>query len=203
MKILITAHVNGLSDDEALKVIENIKKFSKDNVNVEIEEGKTIAESIANSGLVIIENDELVYLEEVAGENEETKITVVRNEAKRTEKLFLNGVWLVFNLDGKNRHINKIRGMRMNAKKIGYSKGEMEGIELNEYTEDMDVNLFIQSKYVVSWSLLDKVDVRNIAELVAEMTGDMKLLLDRAAQDFLEYRRNGLVLSKEETEKKK
>lgn len=205
MKILIVAALDLLSKEELETIVSNIEKFSDDNVKIKETKDIRLVEAIADSGLIALKDGEIEYLTAPVNSKEETKITVVRNEAKKTVKLYLNNSWLDFDLDGKNSHIQRIRGMRINAKSIGYDKGEMKDLQLSEYSEENDVNLYIQERYVIAWSekaVISKKAQDN-TDVIRNMTGDMRLLLDRATKEFLEYRRNGLSTSKEETEKKK
>lgn len=205
MKILIVATLDLLSKEELETIVANIEKFSDDNVKIKETKDIRLVEAIADSGLIALKDGEIEYLTAPVNSKEETKITVVRNEAKKTVKLYLNNSWLDFDLDGKNSHIQRIRGMRINAKSIGYDKGEMKDLQLSEYSEENDVSLYIQERYVIAWSekaVISKKAQDN-TDVIRNMTGDMRLLLDRATKEFLEYRRNGLSISKEETEKKK
>lgn len=205
MKILILGALNIMTAEEITKIMVNIEKFSDEHVKIKETKDKTLVEAIADSGLIAIKDGEIEYLTAPVNEKEETKITVLRNEAKRTVKLYLNDSWLEFDLDGKNSHIQRIRGMRINAKSIGYDKGEMKDLQLSEYSEDNDVNLYIQERYVIAWSEKAAISKKpqDNTDVIRDIAGDMRLLLDRATKEFLEYRRNGLSVSKEETEKKK
>lgn len=166
------------------------------DLGVEINLENDLVEEIVKSNRLLLEGKELVYLEDEL--EEEKKIVVIRRK-DGTEKLKLGSIWLDFKVTGKNRHIERIKAMRLNAKRLGYgSSGKLDNIELSEYNEEHNVNLYIQSRYVKDWSL----DIKVTEENIKNVDGDMKLLLDRATLDFLNYRKNGLALSEEEEEKK-